>query len=312
MINLNKKDLNKLYKNKGESITINVKPNLNTLNFNSSDFLKNRDQLPSIIFVTDEQLINVNENKTKEKSFKLTLSKKQLTDTLTKTNKINKKIDSLYDEMLDIKDDYTILLNREYEKVLTNLMKYSSKTPMLLKKRQKILNVLKELLDQYKKVGEYYLQFVDLNVKQIYEILEKCVKGKTKGDLTLDFINKKKHGNTFPFGIYLTKRQRKYYIMWKKNKLNFEITLSNTQFHKTCFASIILNRNIYHYIRYGVLPPPPKIKRVDTPLAIEMKNLIDFDENITPTTNKTKPDLIPIIKTKPDLIPLKKNRKNNK
>ena len=79
--------------------------------------------------------------------------------------------------------------------------------------------------------------------------------------------------------------------------------MSNTQFHKTCFATILLNRDIYHYVKYGVLPSPPKIKRIDTPLAIEMKNLIDFDEDLIPV--KSKPVPTPQPKTKQDLIPVK-------
>ena len=78
--------------------------------------------------------------------------------------------------------------------------------------------------------------------------------------------------------------------------------MSNTQFHKTCSAIILLNRDINCYSKYEVLPPPPKIKRIDTPLAIEMKILINFDENTNPPTSKTKPDLIPTSKTKLDLV----------
>ena len=68
----------------------------------------------------------------------------------------------------------------------------------------------------------------------------------------------------------------------------YEITLSNNQFRKTCFATILLNRDIYHLSKYDSLPSAPKIKRITPLLAIEMKNLIDFDN--PPTTSK--PDLI--------------------
>lgn len=77
----------------------------------------------------------------------------------------------------------------------------------------------------------------------------------------------------------------------------FELTLSNNQFHKTCFATILLNRDIYHLSKYDYLPPAPKIKRITPLLAIEMKNLIDFDN--PPTTSK--PDLIST-SSKPNLI----------
>ena len=76
-----------------------------------------------------------------------------------------------------------------------------------------------------------------------------------------------------------------------------KLTLSNNQFHKTCFATILLNRDIYHLSKYDYLPPAPKIKRITPLLAIEMKNLIDFDN--PPTTSK--PDLISTT-SKPDLI----------
>ena len=115
-------------------------------------------------------------------------------------------------------------------------------------------------------------------------------------------FNPKSRLNTFPFILFFTKRQQKYYFMWTKNRLIFEISMSNTQFHKTCFATILLNRDVYHYVKYGVLPPPPKIKRIDTPLAIEMRNLIDFDDITTPVS-KTKPDLIPVSKKKQDPTP---------
>ena len=93
------------------------------------------------------------------------------------------------------------------------------------------------------------------------------------------------------------------------------LTFSNNHFHKTCFASILLNRDIYHLTKYDSLPPAPKIKRITPLLAIEMKNLINFDENTIPSTKpdliptrKTKPDLIPTSKTKPDLIPTSKTK----
>ena len=86
--------------------------------------------------------------------------------------------------------------------------------------------------------------------------------------------------------------------IWPDDVAIFELTLSNNQFHKTCFATILLNRDIYHLTRYDSLPLALKIKRISPLLAIEMKNLIDFDN--PPTTSK--PDLIPT-SSKPDLIP---------
>ena len=90
--------------------------------------------------------------------------------------------------------------------------------------------------------------------------------------------------------------------------------MSKTQFHKTCFASIVINRDIYYYKNYGNFPPPIKFNtKFIAPLAIEMKKLIDFEDSI-PTTKTTttksipKSDLIPTTTTtksirKSDLIP---------
>ena len=176
---------------------------------------------------------------------------------------------------------------------------------MLESIKQKDFKVIKSLLKQKQRVGNYRQALVYLNVKQIYKILEKCTQGKTKGDFKL-YFNTGSRLKVFPFVLFLTKRQKDYYervISWKSN---FGISMSNSHFHKTCFATILLNRDIYYYVKYGVLPPPPKIKKIDTPLAIEMKNLIDFDGDPTPPVKK---DLIPVSKTKPDLIPVSKTHK---
>ena len=109
----------------------------------------------------------------------------------------------------------------------------------------------------------------------------------------------------FPFILFLTNKQINEYDYYKEMKENYQLVMSNTQFHKTCFATILLSRDIHHYIKYEVLPPPPKIKRNAPLLAIEMKNLIDFDEDPTPPVEK---DLIPVSKEKPDLIPVKKTQ----
>ena len=240
------------------------------------------------------------DHKRKKRNLKITFSEKQLSATLKEVKKINKKIDSLFEELKDIKNDFGILVKREYDNFISILMKYSSKTPMLESEKQLDFKVIKNVIRQKQRIGNYYQTLTYINLKQIHNILKKCTQGKTEGDFELEF-NPKSLVKKFPFVLFFTKRQQKYYYMWTKNKLTFEINMSNTQFHKTCFATILLNRDIYHYLKYGVLPPPPKIKRIDTPLAIEMKNLIDFDGDPTP-----KPDLIPVRKAKPDLIPVRK------
>ena len=302
IIYLFQKELNKIYKGGGPTTITLESKNLPTYH-TFENLIKDRSVFPSILYLTEDQsrqyLYYYNKGK-----FKLTFSKKQISDTLKETKKINKKIDSLFEEIRDMKDDVDILVNREYDNFISRLMKYSSKTPMLESRKQKDFKVIKYLLQQKQKVGEYYQTLVYLNVKQIHNILKKCTQGKTEGNFELEF-NPKSRVKKFPFVLFFTKRQQKYYYMWTKNKLTFEISMSNTQFHKTCFATILLNRDIHHYVKYGVLPPPPKIKRIDTPLAIEMKNLIEFDEDLIPV-RKAKPDPTPPIKTKPDLIPVRK------
>ena len=152
-----------------------------------------------------------------------------------------------------------------------------------------------------------YQTLVKLNAKQIHDKLKKCTQGNTKGDFIINFKLKSRL-KKFSFILFLTSTQKLFCEAWKDNKNEIELVMSNTQFHKTCYATILLNRDIYCYSKYEVLPPPPKIKRIDTPLAIEMKNLINFDENTNPTTSKTKPDLIPTSKAKPDLIPTRKTK----
>ena len=90
------------------------------------------------------------------------------------------------------------------------------------------------------------------------------------------------------------------------NILTFHLNISYTQFHKTCFATILLNRDIFYYARYGVLPDTPKIKKKLPFLAIEMRNLIDFNEEpIIPDWDpKSKPVLVPT--SKPVLVPTSK------
>ena len=186
-------------------------------------------------------------------------------------------------------------------------MKYSSKTPMLKSRKQKVGKVVKTLLEKTQRVGRYYQTLVNINIFGIHGFIKKCIKGNTKGDFTLNLYSKLKgsrKNKIFPFVLFLTATQKKQLKIWPNDLAIFELTLSNNQFHKTCFATILLNRDIYHLTRYDSLPPAPKIKRITPLLATEMKNLIDFDN--PPTTSK--PDLIPT-SSKPDLIPTKSKPK---
>ena len=180
-------------------------------------------------------------------------------------------------------------------------MKYSSKTPMLESRKQKISKVVKTLLEKTQRVGKYHQALVNIDLRSIYKFIKKCSKGDTKSGFNLNLYHYHKENKkigVFPFVLFLTATQKIQLKIWPKDETIFKLTLSNNQFHKTCFATILLNRDIYHLTRYDSLPPALKIKRITPLLAIEMKNLIDLDKNTIPSTSKTKPDLIPTSKTK--------------
>ena len=180
-------------------------------------------------------------------------------------------------------------------------MSYSSKTPMLESRKQKVGKVIKTLLEKTKRIGRYHQSLVYLDKHDLTEFVKKCSKGNTKGDFTFSGFNHHviKKNKIFPFVLFLTAKQKDITQELPFYQRYEDITISNNQFHKTCFASILLNRDIYHLSKFDSLPPAPKIKRNTPLLAIEMKNLIDFDD--PPTTSK--PDLIPATsKPKPKTV----------
>ena len=149
-------------------------------------------------------------------------------------------------------------------------------------------------------MGKYYQTLVNTSLIDIHNFIKKCIQGNTKGNFTLNLYSKIKgsrKNKIFPFVFFLTATQKKQLKIWSNDVAIFKLTLSNNQFHKTCFATILLNRDIYHSSKFDYLPPTPKLKRITPLLATEMKNLIDFDN--PPTTSK--PDLIST-SSKPDLI----------
>ena len=305
IVYLTQKQLNELYK--GEPITLNLKAKINIPKTNIFDFLtKDRSNLPSIIYLSLDQYMIYSRHKLSTKKFKITLSKKQLSATLKEIKKINKQIDSFFIEFKNKNKNYNILVNEEYNRFISNLTKYSSKTPMLESRKQKISKVVKTLLEKTQRLGKYHQVLVNIDLDSIYKFIKKCIKGNTKGSFNLKLYNyykENKKVSIFPFVLFLTATQKKQLKIWPENERTFKLTLSNNQFHKTCFATILLNRDIYHLTKYNSLPPAPKIKRITPLLAIEMKNLIDFDN--PPTTSK--PDLIPT-SSKPDLIPTSKTK----
>ena len=310
IVYLTPKQLNELYK--GKPITLNLRANINKPKTNIFDFLtKDRSNLPSIIYLSLDQMTQIfSRYKNSTKKFKITLSEKQLSATIKEIKKVNKQIDSFFNDFKDKNKNYNIFLKNEYDKFISNLMSYSSKTPMLESRKQKIGEVIKTLLEKTQRVGRYYQTLVNTSLFDLHNFIKKCIQGNTKGNFTLNLYSKlkgsRKH-KIFPFFLFLTKTQKKQLKIWPDDVAIYEITLSNNQFHKTCFATILLNRDIYHLSKYDSLPPAPKIKRITPLLAIEMKNLIDFDN--PPTTSKpdlisttSKPDLISTT-NKPDLIP---------
>ena len=198
-------------------------------------------------------------------------------------------------------------------------MKYSSKTPMLGNRKQKVGKVIKSLLEKNQKVGKYNQYLTRLSSQDIIRAIKKCIKGNTKHAFAIrfNFDNLVEYYHeSFPFVLFLTNKQINNYEYYEDFEEKYDLVMSNTQFHKTCFATILLNRDIHYYAKYEVLPPPPKIKRITPLLATEMKNLINFDEEpvkedlIPSKTKPIKEDLIPS-KTKPikeDLIPSKTNK----
>ena len=84
------------------------------------------------------------------------------------------------------------------------------------------------------------------------------MQGNTKGNFTLNLYSKIKgsrKNKMFPFVLFLTATQKKQLKIWPNDVAIFELTLSNNHFHKTCFATILLNRDIYHLSKYDYLPP---------------------------------------------------------
>ena len=102
-------------------------------------------------------------------------------------------------------------------------------------------------------MGKYTQHFVNLDGNQIHELLQKCAQGNTEGGFTVEFDFDIRPEYLFPFILFLTKRQIIEYDNSKDDERNFDLVMSNTQFHKTCFATILLNRDIYYYSKYEVL-----------------------------------------------------------
>lgn len=192
IVYLTQKQLNDLYK--GEPITLNVRAKINKPKTFTFDFIaKDRSNLPSIIYLTEEQMMTTfYNNRNSTKKFKITLSKKQLKDTLKEIKRLKKQIDSFFEDIKYKNKDYNILLEHEYDKFITNLMMYSSKTPMLESRKQKVRKVIESLLKKTQMVGKYYQTFVNISLLTLNEFIRKCIQGNTKGDFILDLFSSSK------------------------------------------------------------------------------------------------------------------------
>ena len=102
IVYLTQNQLNKLYK--GNPITLNLRAHISKPKTNIFDFLvKDRSNLPSIIYISHEQSINYlyYASKYSTKKFKITFTKNQLSATLKEIKKVNKQIDSFFKDLKD-------------------------------------------------------------------------------------------------------------------------------------------------------------------------------------------------------------------
>ena len=192
IVYLTQKQLNDLYK--GKPITLNLRANITKPKTNIFEFLtKDRSNLPSIIYLSLDQMTQIfSRYKNSTKKFKITLSEKQLSATLKEIKKVNKQIDSFFNDFKDKNKNYNILVKNEYDKFISNLMSYSSKTPMLESRKQKVGKVIKTILEKSQRVGKYYQALVNLSIYDIHNFIKKCIQGNTKGGFNLNLFSKLK------------------------------------------------------------------------------------------------------------------------
>ena len=77
-------------------------------------FKKRKTNKPTILYLTKKQIKDIKDAKAKNyNSVYLTLSTNQILETFNKTQKINKKLKSLFAKVLDDKDDFKIKPERK-------------------------------------------------------------------------------------------------------------------------------------------------------------------------------------------------------
>lgn len=62
----------------------------------------------------------------------------------------------------------------EYDRFIEETMIYSSKTPMLVSRRQKDVKYVKKLLEERNKVGNYHLHRIFITKDDFSKFIEKC------------------------------------------------------------------------------------------------------------------------------------------
>ena len=150
IVYLTQKQLNELYK--GKPITLNLRVNINKPETNIFDFFsKDRSHLPSIIYLSFDQMKKYYLKNKSTKKIKITLTENQLSATLKEIKKVNKQIDSFFNDLKNKNEKFNTILDEQYDIFISNLMKYSSKTPMIESRKQKVAKVIKTLLEKTQK-----------------------------------------------------------------------------------------------------------------------------------------------------------------
>ena len=104
---------------------------------------------------------------------------------------------------------------------------------------KKDFNFIKKLLKERNKVDRYYLHRIYLSENQLKALVEECSRGgENKKNLIFKDATIPDRNNKKSFFIYLTKKQISNFKNKKYVIKHHSIVLSNTQFHKTCFAII--------------------------------------------------------------------------
>ena len=112
---------------------------------------KKKNKIPNALFLTKKQIKDLVMAEYEDGYFNLTLSKDQIEKTLKETQNINVKISNILDKLSNAKSNLEFRREKNLKKFIADLMKYSSKTPMLKSREQQDKKVIKSYLDKNKK-----------------------------------------------------------------------------------------------------------------------------------------------------------------